>query len=150
MALKFTQTMALATPTVVIQVKPMDVANKLVTLNAEIKRYPIKEAAAFMEELTNIEKASETKEGESFWANTSFIDAIETKDFVLKHLIDFKKVPAIDDTTGKSIVVPSVKEVGEFEAFFNVMWEHLPYRSALKQAVVQVLMNTSSNTSLTA
>ena len=142
--------MALATPTVVIPVKPMDVANKLVTLNVEIKRYPIKEAAAFMEELDRIEKAGDAKEGESFWTNAAFVDAVETKDFVLKHLIDFKKVPAIDDVTGKTIMVQSIKEAGEFDNFFNAMWEHLPYRSALKQAVVQVLMNTSSNASLTA
>jgi hypothetical protein len=145
MALKFTQTMALATPTVVIQVKPMDVANKLVTLNAEIKRYPVKEAAAFMEELAVIEKTDEVKEGESFWASTSFVDALEIKEFILKHLIDFKKVQALDDVTGKTTVVPSVKEVGEFDNFFNAMWEYLPYRYALKQAVVQVLLNTSNN-----
>ena len=108
MALKFTQTMALATPTVVIQVKPMDVANKLITLNAEIKRYPVKEAAAFMEELAVIEKASEVKEGESFWANTAFVDALETKEFVLKHLIDFKKVPAIDDTTVRHKIISPI------------------------------------------
>lgn len=145
--------LALQTPTVLLDVKVRDAAGKTDHLQVEFKRYPITEANKHLAEFDKIAEANQqvleaTKDGGSIWESSVVNDATDVKDFVKKHIVDFKNVKGTDES-GKVVKVNSVKAQGDLEPYFDMLWASFPYRDALRTATLQAIQNTSSNASLT-
>lgn len=147
--------LTLQTPTVILDVKVRDAAGKTDHVQVEFKRYSITEANKHLAEFDKIAESNQqvleaVKDGGSIWETSVVNDATDVKDFVRKHIVDFKNVKAQDES-GKIIKVTSVKAQGDLEPYFDMLWGSFPYRDALRTATLQAIQNTSSsNASLTA
>ena len=144
----------LQTPTVTLDIKVRDAAGKTDALQVEFLRYPILEANKHLAEFDAIAESNQkvleaTKDGGSIWESSVVNDATDVKDFVKKHIVDFKNVKGTDES-GKVVKVNSVKAQGDLEPYFDMLWASFPYRDALRTATLQAIQNTSNNASLTA
>ena len=147
--------LALQTPTVTLEVKVRDAAGKADTLQVEFRRYNISEANVLLAEFDGIAASNQKvlsdlqESNGSIWESSVVNDATDVKDFVKKHIVDFKNVKGTDES-GKVVKVNSVKAQGDLEPYFDMLWASFPYRDALRTATLQAIQNTSSNASLTA
>jgi hypothetical protein len=143
-------TLALQTPSVILNVPVKDAAGKTDQLQVEFKRYPIKEANQHLAKFDKIAEANQqtleaTKDGSSsIWESSVVNEAEDIKAFVREHIVDFLNVRAVNDS-GKQIKVPSVKAEGDLDTYFNMLWDSFPYRDALRTATLQAIQNTASN-----
>ena len=142
-------TLALQTPTVIINAIAKDAAGKTEQIQIEFNRYEVQEATKHLAEHDKIQEANKqiidgTSENGTFWESSVVNEATEMKDFVRKHIVDFKKVKGQDDS-GKVITVQSVKAAGDLDAYFDLLWKSTPYREALRSSCLQAIQNTASN-----
>jgi len=142
--------LALQTPTVLINAIVKDSAGKTDQLQIEFKRYPIQEAN---QHLTKFDKIAESnqqtleaiKDGSSsIWESSVVNEAEDVKAFVKEHIVDFKNVKGQDDS-GKVVKVASVRANGDLDSYFDLLWGSFPYRDALRTSCLQAIQNTASN-----
>lgn len=142
--------LALQTPTVIIDVKVKDSSGKGDNLQVEFKRYPILEANKILAEFDKIAESNQKTledmkdSNQSIWESSVVNEATDVKEFIRKHIVDFKNVRGQDDS-GKTIKVTSVQSQGDLDKYFELLWASFPYRDALRSAALSAIQNTASN-----
>jgi hypothetical protein len=148
----------LATPSILLNVKVKDASGQSETHQVEFKRYGVQESYDWMAKWDECVKTTklalepyEGKEDSSILECPEFRDELHFLAFVKNHVVDFKNAKAKDEVSGKAIKVPSVKDAGHLDHYLTLFWnKSQAHRTALKDACLQAIQNTSNNASLAA